>query len=65
MSTKTTSMTPEDRRYFEFVERTAKTVANWPSWMRGSTVEDAKESPSERRPRQKESTEDAKVEKKR
>lgn len=65
MSTKKSSVTTADERYLEFVERTAKKVANWPSWMRGSTVEDAKESPSERRPRQKESTEDAKVEKKR
>lgn len=65
MSTKRSLMTPTDKRYWEFVERTAREVANWPSWMRGSTVEDAKESSSERRPRQKESTEDAKVEKKR
>ena len=48
MSTKKSSVTTADERYLEFVERTAKKVANWPSWMRGSTVEDRKQSSSER-----------------
>jgi hypothetical protein len=65
MSMKKSSVTSADKHYLEFVERTAKEVANWPSWMRGSTVEDAKESPSKRRPSPQESGEVAKSEKKR
>jgi hypothetical protein len=61
MSMKKSSLTSADKRYFEFVERTAKTVANWPSWMRGSTVEDTKGTSSERGTSPKESPEATKT----
>ncbi len=48
--------TPESREYWEFVEKTAKEVADWPDWKKGRVQEpkrirESEPAPPGKRPR--------------
>ena len=51
MAMKKSLITSEDKRYWDFVEKTAEQVASWPEWMRGSKDQVSTKSSSERHTR--------------
>ena len=38
--------TPEDKRFWEFVDKTAREVEAWPQWMKGGASADKQEATS-------------------